>query len=735
MISICTNCGKQWKISNDFIGRRITCKVCKQTFTITEISATTMQRRQRVDMARTTGHATSLLSKKQLHSVGSPLNSKTMGRVSPPFPTETATATSIHDAGLPSKNQDHWAGLKREQVPRSIGTSTATKSPVIKKVKAECPHCSKKFKVRPKLLGVKARCPVCKKPFKISAITKAPIKVSGGGLKKNNLFREAVEQPERTSKTSTRTAPHMMSDEKVSIKTKTIDTQSRTTASNDTDRSSGLMLRPDAELLSLMPIAEMKIKAGIAIWTMLTAMMIIVYDLRQAMGIYHAATAIMIALAVYGGGTFAFLNRQREWIYSDHQDKQKLRILQRMRATALKAGLAVPQIALAEDDPDVNVVTYGMSTDAAKVVVTGPFMEHVKPSDEELDAVLAHELSHIRHGDFITSTLLRFPLWSLHKILLLVQVLRWIGTQCFAIFAQIAGAFGIIGLFMILAGVVVLFYLSVTAAIVGAAIFICTLALSAFEREREYLADMYSARLLGSAKPLQSALAKLKQAGERVQKELEKRAEVAQEGAQINMNVEAPAEAFISDGFVAKALQQKPDMIKAFMRGEFFMSHPITEHRIFYLENPMERMRFFSNLWNKLVDKANKRLGAVPKASSTLKTVIVSSLLAGIPLAALGTVKPWIMYAITSTAVVAAAMILGLGAKRHQWSGEQFVAAMVLCCFLSTTIMFVLGILLLNPHSFYFPAVFVAALPITWFIGLLFAGKIASEDVGSRNEQ
>ena len=80
---------------------------------------------------------------------------------------------------------------------------------------------------------------------------------------------------------------------------------------------------------------------------MLTAMMIIVYDLREAMGIYHAATAIMIALAVYGGGTFAFLNRQREWITSDNQDKQELRILLRMRATALKAGFAVPQIALA----------------------------------------------------------------------------------------------------------------------------------------------------------------------------------------------------------------------------------------------------------------------------------------------------------------------------------------------------------------------------------------------------
>ena len=317
MISICPDCGKRWKISDDFVGRRMTCKACKQIFTITEVSATAVQRRQKIDTARSTGHATQLRSKQQSHPIRSSLNSKTMERVSPPFSTETATATSIHDAGLPSKNQDHWAGLKREQVPRSIGTSTTTISPVIEKVIAKCPHCSKRFKVNPKVLGLHAKCPVCKKPFRVSAITKAPIKVSGGGLKQNQ-FREAIEQPERTSKTSTRTAPHMMSDEKVSIKTKTIDTQSRTTGSNDTDRSSGLMLRPDTGLLSLMPIAEMKIKAGIAIWTMLTAMMIIVYDLREAMGIYHAVTAIMIALAVYGGGTFVFLNRQREWITSDH---------------------------------------------------------------------------------------------------------------------------------------------------------------------------------------------------------------------------------------------------------------------------------------------------------------------------------------------------------------------------------------------------------------------------------
>ena len=228
MISTCPDCGKRWKISDDFVGRRMTCKACKQIFTITEISATAVQRRQTVDVARTTGHATPLRSKQQSHPVSSSMNSKTMGRVSPPFPAETATTTSIHDAGLPSKNRVHWAGQEREQVSPSIGTPTTTKSTVIEKIITGCPHCSKRFKVSPRVLGVLAKCPVCKKPCKLSAITKAPTKVSRSGLKEDP-FREAVEQSERTSKTSTRTDPHMMSDEKVAIKTKTIGTQSRTT--------------------------------------------------------------------------------------------------------------------------------------------------------------------------------------------------------------------------------------------------------------------------------------------------------------------------------------------------------------------------------------------------------------------------------------------------------------------------------------------------------------------------
>jgi Zn-dependent protease with chaperone function len=394
-----------------------------------------------------------------------------------------------------------------------------------------------------------------------------------------------------------------------------------------------------------------------------------------------------------------------------------------LKAVARKAELPVPQIALVDDAPDVNVVTYGMNPQAAKVVITGAFMEHVRPNDDELDAELAHELSHIRHGDFVTSTLLRFPIWLLHKILYVLQVVRWLGTQCFAMFAQIAGAFGLIGLFMILGAMLLLVYLSITAAIVGAAIFVCTLALSAFEREREYLADMYSARLLGSPKPLQSVLAKLEQASERVRAELEKRAKAAEEGEEIDVNVKAPEEAFTSEAFVAKSLQNPPDVWQAFMRGEFFMSHPVTEHRIFYLENPLKRVRFFSNLWNKFAAKASARLKDAASHPPSLKVVLIVAFTVGASLAALPRLQHWIIYAIAPAIAIAGAAFLGYGARREKWSGEHFVSGVVLTSYLSATVMFVLGIMLWSPFAFYFPAVFVATLPINWIVGLLVAQR------------
>ncbi len=68
------------------------------------------------------------------------------------------------------------------------------------------------------------------------------------------------------------------------------------------------------------------------------------------------------------------------------------------------AGIGMPEVAI-YDSPDVNAFATGMRKNAALVAVSTGLLRSM--SQEEAEAVLGHEVSHVAHGDMITLTLIQ----------------------------------------------------------------------------------------------------------------------------------------------------------------------------------------------------------------------------------------------------------------------------------------------------------------------------------------
>lgn len=148
-----------------------------------------------------------------------------------------------------------------------------------------------------------------------------------------------------------------------------------------------------------------------------------------------------------------------------------------------KANLPLPQVYIIPDSTP-NAFATGRNPTHAAVAVTEGLLELL--DDEEIEAVLAHELSHVRHYDILVGT----------------------------IAATIAGAIGVIANMMQFGAMfggsrenrpnpIVMIALAIILPLAAAVIQM------AISRNREYMADEGAARLTEHPEWLQSALAKL----------------------------------------------------------------------------------------------------------------------------------------------------------------------------------------------------------------------------------
>jgi heat shock protein HtpX len=210
------------------------------------------------------------------------------------------------------------------------------------------------------------------------------------------------------------------------------------------------------------------------------------------------------------------------------------RLYNRVQRLAQQAGIGMPEVGIYEGRP--NAFATGAFKNSALVAVSTGLLESM--TEEEVDAVLAHEVSHIANGDMVTLTLLQGVINTFVMV-----VARAVGQVVDKVVFKTERGTGP-GYFMTI--IVLEILLGILAS---------TLVM-AFSRHREFRADAGAARLMGSPRPMIAALQRLG-----------------------NLSTEPLPKAMSAFGISG---------MRTARFGRLFMSHPPLEARIEALRNPRQ---------------------------------------------------------------------------------------------------------------------------------------------------
>ncbi|WP_368029793.1 zinc metalloprotease HtpX [Arcobacter sp. s6] len=253
---------------------------------------------------------------------------------------------------------------------------------------------------------------------------------------------------------------------------------------------------------------------------------------------FGGSSGMLIAFLLAGGMNFY------AYYYSDqqvlkHYDATPLedsrhpvyKITQRLTQ---KAGLPMPKVYLIPDHTP-NAFATGRNHEHAAVAVTMGLYEML--NEKELEGVIAHELSHIKHYDILVGTIAAVFAGAIAMIANMMQFGAMFGSN---------NRQGSNPIMMIAMAIL----LPLAASIIQMTV----------SRSREYMADEGAARMTGNPAGLQSALRKLEN--------------YARNGHQIHNATEQTAHMFIINPFSG---------LKSTLGG-LFRTHPTTEDRIARLE-------------------------------------------------------------------------------------------------------------------------------------------------------
>jgi heat shock protein HtpX len=123
--------------------------------------------------------------------------------------------------------------------------------------------------------------------------------------------------------------------------------------------------------------------------------------------------SLLIFAAVMGfGGSFISLAISK-WtakrsvgaqVIETPRTQAEIWLVQTVRRQAQAAGIGMPEVAI-YDSPEVNAFATGMNRNKALVAVSTGLLRSM--SEEEAEAVLGHEVSHVANGDMVTLALIQ----------------------------------------------------------------------------------------------------------------------------------------------------------------------------------------------------------------------------------------------------------------------------------------------------------------------------------------
>jgi heat shock protein HtpX len=219
-----------------------------------------------------------------------------------------------------------------------------------------------------------------------------------------------------------------------------------------------------------------------------------------ASGLDMQALLVFCALFGFGGAGISLLisKPMAKWttgarVIDGNEGNTERWLVHTVRELADKAGITCPEVAVFEGEP--NAFATGAFRNSALVAVSTGLLSSMR--QDEVRAVLAHEVAHIANGDMQTMTLLQGVINTF--VMFAARVIGYAVDK--AIFRTENNERG--------AGyAITVFVLDLVLGLLASII------VMAFSRHREYRADWDAAKLLGSAAPMQSALARLDAAGD-----------------------------------------------------------------------------------------------------------------------------------------------------------------------------------------------------------------------------
>lgn len=238
------------------------------------------------------------------------------------------------------------------------------------------------------------------------------------------------------------------------------------------------------------------------------AIMLVLGLVLSLLGVNSKSTAgLMVMALLFGmGGSFISLAMSK-WMAKQATGAQVIEspsneverwLLETVYRQAQQAGIGMPEVAI-YDAPEVNAFATGMNRNAALVAVSTGLLQSM--SQDEAEAVLAHEVSHVANGDMITLALVQGVV-NTFVIFIARIVANLIDSFLSGNRDEDSGessGLGVIG------------YMAVTFVLEMVLGVLASIIVMWFSRQREYRADAGGAALAGRAKMI-AALERLQQA-------------------------------------------------------------------------------------------------------------------------------------------------------------------------------------------------------------------------------
>ena len=179
----------------------------------------------------------------------------------------------------------------------------------------------------------------------------------------------------------------------------------------------------------------------------------------------------------------------RAQVINDSPDATHQWIVSTVRRFADKAGIQMPEVAIYEGEP--NAFATGAFKNSALVAVSTGLLQGM--NREEVEAVIGHEVAHVANGDMVTMTLIQGVMNTF--VVFLSRVIGYLVDSALRRGDTRGGP----GIGYYVTTIVLDIVLGVVAAMIVAW----------FSRQREFRADRGAADMMGNARPMQAALARL----------------------------------------------------------------------------------------------------------------------------------------------------------------------------------------------------------------------------------